>query len=157
AAAFRVVTEPMLAAAREHHPGPGAIMIDSNENPLGPCTMARESVVNLAPQGGRYLDGLTEDLVKAVAQAEGIKPDYVTVHAGSTPALHATVCAFTSSQRSYVTADPGFEAGMYSSKSTNARVVKVPLAKDYAHDVKAMIAAGQDAGIFYICNPNNPT
>jgi histidinol-phosphate/aromatic aminotransferase/cobyric acid decarboxylase-like protein len=29
--------------------------------------------------------------------------------------------------------------------------------KDYAHDVKAMLAAAPDAGLFYICNPNNPT
>jgi len=36
-------------------------------------------------------------------------------------------------------------------------VVKVPLTKTYAHDVKAMIAAAPNAGLFYICNPNNPT
>jgi histidinol-phosphate aminotransferase len=40
---------------------------------------------------------------------------------------------------------------------SGARVVKVPLTKTYAHDVKAMLAAGPDAGVFYICNPNNPT
>jgi len=40
---------------------------------------------------------------------------------------------------------------------TGARVVKVPLTKTYAHDVKAMLAAASDAGVFYICNPNNPT
>jgi histidinol-phosphate aminotransferase len=38
-----------------------------------------------------------------------------------------------------------------------ARVIKVPLTKTYAHDVKAMLAAGPDAGVYYICNPNNPT
>jgi len=27
----------------------------------------------------------------------------------------------------------------------------------HAHDVKAMIAASPNAGVFYICNPNNPT
>ena len=36
-------------------------------------------------------------------------------------------------------------------------MVKVPLTKTYAHDVKAMLAAAPDAGVFYICNPNNPT
>ena len=41
--------------------------------------------------------------------------------------------------------------------ATGARVVKVSLTKTYAHDVKAMIAAAPDAGLFYICNPNNPT
>jgi len=155
--AMRIVTEPMLASARERHPSAGAIMIDSNENPLGPCVTAREASAGIIPQGGRYLDGLTDDLTKTVAQMEGLKPDYVSLHPGSTPPLHHSVCAFTSAQRSYVTADPGFEAGMFAVRATGARVVKVPLAKDYAHDAKAMLAAGQDAGVFYICNPNNPT
>ena len=157
AVALRIVTEPMLARARDHHPPADAIMIDSNENPLGPCVSAREAIVNITPQGGRYLDGLTEDLVNTIAQMEGMKPDYVTVHAGSTVPLHHIVCAFTSPERSYVTADPGFEAGMFSAKAIGARVVKVPLAKSYAHDVKAMLAAGTDAGLYYICLPNNPT
>src|SRR6266550_3159153 len=157
AVALRVVTEPMLARARDHHPPSDAIMINSNENPLGPCSSAREAIVTITPQGGRYLDGLTEDLVNAIAQMEGVKPDYVTVHAGSTVPLHNTVCAFTSPQRSYVTADPGFEAGMFSAKAMGARVVKVPLTKAHAHDIKAMLAAGTDAGLFYVCLPNNPT
>lgn len=157
ALAMRIVTEPMLARAKEHHPPAGAVMIDSNENPLGPCAEARSAIAAVTPQGGRYLDGLTDDLTKAVAQMENLKTDYVTVHPGSTPPLHHTVCAFTSPQRSYVTADPGFEAGMYAVKATGARLVKVPLTKDYAHDVKAMLAAAPDAGLFYICNPNNPT
>src|SRR5215831_6126573 len=157
ALAMRVVTEPMLARAKAHHPPTGAVMIDSNENPLGPCVMAQDAMKGILPRGGRYLDGLTEDLQSAVAQMEGLKKDYVTVHPGSTPPLHHTVCAFTSTQRSYVTADPGFEAGMFSVQATGARVVKVPLTKDYAHVVKAMVAMGQDAGVFYVCNPNNPT
>src|SRR5437870_4917130 len=157
AVALRMVTEPMLARARDHHPPAGSIMIDANENPLGPCSSAREAIVTITPQGGRYLDGLTEDLVNAIAQMEGVKPDYVTVHAGSTVPLHHIVCAFTSQQRSYVTADPGFEAGMFYAQAMGARVVKVPLTKTYAHDVKAMLAAAPDAGLFYICSPNNPT
>jgi histidinol-phosphate aminotransferase len=157
AVAMRIVTEPMLARARDHHPPAGSIMIDANENPLGPCTSAREAVVTITPQGGRYLDGLTEDLVSAIAQVDGVKTDYIAIQAGSTELLHHTVCAFTSPQRSYVTADPGFEAGMFAARAMGARVVKVPLTKNYAHDVKAMLAAGADAGLFYVCLPNNPT
>ena len=158
AAMMRIVTEPVLArAAREHHPPADAIMIDSNENPLGPCVSAREAVVNIAPQGGRYLDGLTEDLVGTMAQTEGVKSEYINIHAGSTVPLHDAVCAFASPTRSYVTADPGYEAGMFAAKAMGAPVIKVPLTKTYAHDVKAMLAAGPEAGIFYVCSPNNPT
>ncbi|MEJ7616360.1 MAG: aminotransferase class I/II-fold pyridoxal phosphate-dependent enzyme [Pyrinomonadaceae bacterium] len=33
----------------------------------------------------------------------------------------------------------------------------MPLAKDHSHDVKAMVKADPNAGVIYICNPNNPT
>ena len=155
--AMRIVTEPMLARARVHDPAPGGVMIDANENPLGPCASAREAMAAILPQGGRYLDGLTDDLVKQMVQREGVKPEYVRLYPGSSEPLHHTVCAYTSASRSYVTADPGYEAGMHAASAVKAKVVKVPLAKDYAHDVRAMIAAAPDAGVFYICNPNNPT
>jgi histidinol-phosphate aminotransferase len=157
AATYQIVTEPMLAAAaRRPHPSDG-VMIDSNENPLGPSQSAREAISAIIPQGGRYLDNLTDELIHTFAQQEGLNPDYVHAFPGSTPALRFAVIAFTSPQKSYVTADPGYESGMFAAANANARVVKVPLTKTYAHDVKAMLAAAPDAGLFYICSPNNPT
>jgi histidinol-phosphate aminotransferase len=46
---------------------------------------------------------------------------------------------------------------MYAAKANGARIIKVPLTASYAHDVKAMVAADPNAGVLYICNPNNPT
>src|SRR5579863_8383586 len=101
AAASQIFTEPMLAAAaRPHQPmSKDAVMIDSNENPLGPCQSARDAIANIIPLGGRYLDHLTEDLVHTFAQAEGLNPDCVDIFAGSTPALRFAVVAFTSPQK----------------------------------------------------------
>jgi histidinol-phosphate aminotransferase len=157
AAAFRVMTEPMLAAAARRPHSADAVLIDANENPLGPGQAARDAMAAIIPQGGRYSDNLTDELVKTFAQMEGLNPDYVQATVGSTPPLSLSVLAFTSPQRSYVTGDPGFELGMMAAAHSGARVVKVPLANTYAHDVKAMLAAAPDAGLFYICNPNNPT
>jgi histidinol-phosphate aminotransferase len=159
AAAVPFVTEPMLAAAAAAHRPytPDAVMIDSNENPLGPGQAARNAVAAIIPLSGRYCDNLTDDLVHAFAQQEGLNPDYIHVFPGSTPGLHFGVVAFTSPQRSYVTADPGYEAGMYAAERSKARAVKVPLTSTYAHDVRAMVAAAPDAGLFYVCSPNNPT
>jgi histidinol-phosphate aminotransferase len=158
AAAFHGMSEPMLAAAARRRPhAPDAVLIDSNENPLGPCQAARDAVSAIIPLGGRYSDNLTDELVAAFAQQQGLSPDSIYCTAGSTPPLSLSVLAFTSPQKSYVTADPGFETGMMMSAISGARVVKVPLTKTYAHDVKAMIAAAPDAGVFYVCNPNNPT
>lgn len=157
AMAFRVVTEADLAAEDRNVYHPGAVVIDANENPLGPCDAARKAIVDMAPQGGRYSYWLKEEFVKTFTQMEGIKPEYLRVFPGSSEPLHFTVLAYTSPTRSYVTADPGYEAGMRAAKITGARVVKTPLTKTYAHDVKAMAAAAPDAGIFYVCAPNNPT
>jgi len=79
--------------------------------------------------------------VKALAEMEGLKLEQVRVYAGSSEPLHHTVAAFASPQRSYVTADPGYEAGMSAAHAVGAKVVKVPLTKTYAHDAKAMLAA----------------
>lgn len=157
-AAFRITTEPMLAAASRRRPhAPDAVLIDSNENPLGPSQSARDAMSAILPQGGRYSDELTDNLIDVYAKQEGLNRDYIRVVVGSTPALALSVLTFTSPKKSYVTADPSFELGMTTAEHAGARVVKVPLTKTYAHDVKAMLAAGSDAGLFYICNPNNPT
>src|ERR1700716_848116 len=157
ALALRIVTEPMLAHALVHNFPKDAIRIDANENPLGPGASAREAAAAIASQGGRYSDWLTDDLVKTLAGVGGLKVEQVRVYAGSSDPLHHTVAAFASPQRSYVTADPGYEAGMFAANAVGAKVVKVPLTKSYAHDMKAMLAAAPDAGVFYICSPNNPT
>jgi histidinol-phosphate aminotransferase len=38
-----------------------------------------------------------------------------------------------------------------------AKTIKVPQRKDWSHDVQAMCSADPEAGVIYICNPNNPT
>ena len=96
-------------------------------------------------------------LESTLAEQEGVKPSYVLAYPGSSLPLHHAVLAFTGPNKSFVTADPGYEAGMTAAEVAGARIVKVPLTKTYAHDVRAMISAAPDAGLFYICTPNNPT
>src|SRR5713226_2938983 len=157
AMAFRIATEATLAAEDRKTFHPGAVVIDANENPLGPCDAAQKAIVDMAPQGGRYSYWLKEEFVKTFTEMEGLKPEYLRVFPGSSEPLHFSVLSFTSPAKSYVTADPGYEAGMRAAKIAGARVVKTPLTKLYAHDVKAMVAAAPDAGLFYVCTPNNPT
>src|SRR5260370_3119711 len=157
AMAFRITTEASLAAEDRAVYHPGAVVIDANENPLGPCDAARKAIVDMAPQGGRYSYWLKEEFVKTFTEMEGLKPEYLRVFPGSSEPLHFSVLAFTSPTGSYVTADPGYEAGMRAAKISGARIAKTPLTKTYSHDIKSMIAAAPDAGLFYVCSPNNPT
>jgi histidinol-phosphate aminotransferase len=136
---------------------PDAVLINANENPMGPCPEAAEAMRNIVQKGGRYMYGLTDELATTLAEVEGVKPDYVRPFAGSSAPLHQSVLAFCSPQKSYVAGDPGYEAGGRAAKFIGARAINVPLTKDYAHDVKAMAAADSNAGLIYLCNPNNPT
>ncbi len=157
AVGFRIVTEPMLAAAASRPYPKDAVLINANENPLGPCGVACGAVNDVASQGGRYSFWMTDDLLKTFSAMEGLKPHYLSAFPGSSGLLHYAVLAFTSPTKSYVTADPGYEAGAHAAKIAGARIVKVPLTKTYSHDAKAMLAAAPDAGLFYVCSPNNPT
>ncbi len=159
ALACQFVTEPMLAQVaieRSEYPK-GAVRINSNENPLGPCAAAREAVIAAVPDGGRYEFHLTEKLVKTFADQQGLKKEYILPVQGSTPALNFIVGAFTSPKLSYVAAEPGYDAVAHVAQAVGSRVVGVPLTKSWSHDVRAMLAQAPDAGVFYICTPNNPT
>lgn len=159
ASLFRGMGEAqMAAAARPAKHSPNAVIIDSNENPLGPCQSARNALSAIIPTGGRYSFDLAQELVSTFATSEGLKQDWVRATVGSTPSISLAVLAFTSpGKKSYVTADPGYEQGMNLAGGTGVRVVKVPLTRTYAHDVRAMLAAAPDAGLFYVASPNNPT
>lgn len=137
---------------------PDAVMINANENPLGPCEEARNAVHAIVAQGGRYLYGETDKVVALLSQQEGVKQSYIRIYPGSSAPLHQAVLAFTSSTKPLVMGDPGYEAGGRAAAFIGSPVVKVPLTSDYRHDVKAMLEkGGQNAGLYYICNPNNPT
>jgi histidinol-phosphate aminotransferase len=136
---------------------PDAVRLNANENPLGPCPEALEAVRRIAPLSGRYLFDQTFAFVDAMAASENLPASHVLPSAGSSDPLHRAVVAFTSSSRPLVTAEPGYEAPEGAARLNNAKVIKVPLRKDYSHDPKAMAIAHPEAGVIYICNPNNPT
>ncbi len=151
-------TVPARKRARVLAPPPDAVLINANENPLGPCKAACDAIASIAPKGGRYdIDDETGKLTKTFAAQNNLKEDHVIVYAGSSEPLHYTVLAFTSPAHPFVTADPSYEAGMVAATAAGAPILKVPLTKAHAHDVRAMVAASPSAGVIYICNPNNPT
>ncbi len=143
---------------------PDAVKINANENPMGPSPEACQAIHNIVKSSGRYMYEDTYALAEAMAAVEGLrfgyKPDnsYIEIFAGSSAPLHQAVLGFCSKDRPFVKADPGYEAGERAAKYVGAQVINVPLRKGtWDHDVKAMLAAAPNAGLFYVCNPNNPT
>jgi histidinol-phosphate/aromatic aminotransferase/cobyric acid decarboxylase-like protein len=137
---------------------PDAVRISGNENPLGPCKEACEAVAKVVSQGGRYdPNGENAEFHRTAASMEGLKRAYVAGFAGSADPLHRTIAAFTAPDKPLVTGNPGYEAPERTAEFIGAKVIRVPLQADGCHDVKAMVKASPAAGVYYICNPNNPT
>lgn len=165
-AALPFYNEPALAQLSMVRNMPAdAVKINANENPLGPCPEAADAIYNAVKKGGRYMYEDTYELAQVMAGIEGVKfsykpsENYIEIFAGSSAPLHQAVLAFCSKDRAFVKADPGYEAGERAAKFIGAKTVNVPLRQGaWDHDVKAMLAAaGPNAGLFYVCNPNNPT
>lgn len=157
-AALPFYNEPALAQLSKVDNVPSdAVMINSNENPLGPSPEALEAVHKIAVNGGRYLYGETDKVQALLSEQEGVKGSYVRIYPGSSAPLHQAVLAFTSPDKPLVMADPGYEAADRAAKWIGATTIRVPLTSDFKHDVKAMVAASPNAGLIYICNPNNPS
>jgi histidinol-phosphate aminotransferase len=144
--------EPSRAA----EPG-GPILLNSNENAYGPFP----SVLAMSSpfQGvNRYPDHHSDVITERLAGLHRVDLSRVLTGCGSTEILRMAALAFTGPAKKLIMAAPTFEAiGEYAAV-VEVDVVKVPLAANFAHDLGAMLtAAGTDAGLVYICNPNNPT
>ncbi len=171
AASLPIITESHLALAAMQRPSqkstfpklphptdPNAVMINANENPLGPCTEALAAITAIAKYGGRYdATGCQDELTTLLSKEYGVPSEYLAIYAGSSEPLQYTALAFTSPAKSYIAANPTYESGYGAAAGGGAKVIQLPLTKTYAHDVKAMVAADPNAGVLYICNPNNPT
>ncbi len=163
AAAMPILTEADLANAKLASQAfgvlpPDAVIINANENPLGPSQAARDAITKILSVSGRYdRNGELDALTSEFAAMHGLKPENVAVYAGSSEPLHYITLAFTSPTRSLVMADPSYESAAYAATFSKATVHKTPLTSTFAHDVRAMVAADPNAGLIYIVNPNNPT
>lgn len=132
-------------------------LLNINEFPSGPTPAAVAIMHQMAVNGNRYYMGETKNFTAELAAYHDLKPDYVTLYGGSSEVLHFTTLAFTSPTKSLVTADPTFESPWRVAEINGAKVHKIPLNKNYSYNMQAMVAADPSPGLFYVCNPNNPT
>jgi histidinol-phosphate aminotransferase len=141
--------------SRAPQPG-GPLLLNSNENAYGPFP----SVLALANpfQGVNRYPEHSDVIAERLAAQNKVDVSRVVTGCGSGEILRVSAYAFTGRGRKLVTAAPTFEGiGRYA-EAVDAEVIRVPLTASFTHDLGAMLhAAGSDAGLIYICNPNNPT
>ncbi|HEY5906390.1 MAG TPA: aminotransferase class I/II-fold pyridoxal phosphate-dependent enzyme [Vicinamibacteria bacterium] len=136
------------------------IRINSNENPLGPGEKATQAFARGLLDSGRYPTNARPsmgDLRESIARRLSVRPENVSLGAGSWEVLRTAVRLYTSSSRALVTATPSFEQPEGMAAQLGVGVRKVPVDKDGRLDLEPMVKASRWAGLVFFCNPNNPT
>jgi histidinol-phosphate aminotransferase len=142
---------------------PDAVIISSNENPLGPAQSSLTAICNTASMGGRYHGEETMETVAVFNELFGLpkagpgKPSYSALFPGSGGPLDLALMSNIGPDKPLVYGDPSYEQGWRAADRMKAPKYPVPLTAAYAHDVKAMLKAHPSPGAYYIVNPNNPT
>jgi histidinol-phosphate aminotransferase len=134
-------------------------LLNFNENPYGPSPQAMEAIVGSVARYGRYYhDWDYYELRSLLAKRYGLTPEHVLVGAGSTEILKLCDDVFLRTRPRLVVAEPAYEAVILYAVNSRAEAVKVPLTRDFRHDLPAMAkAVAPNTGMVYLCNPNNPT
>ena len=150
---------PAWASAGTPDPAPAAkVRINANECWAGPLAPGAAAAAAIIASSNRYAPHDERgDFLRAVAMVEGVPLDHIAPWPGSSDPLCRAVVTFCSPTRGLVTADPTFELAGRTAEWLGAPVKRVPLTRDFSHDVRAMLAADPTAGLYYICTPNNPT
>lgn len=142
-----------------------AIRLDRNENAYGASEKAIAAIQQSAGRVSHYQDGnvLKNTLASyhsdPSGKKEGLRPEQIVVGCGSTDILRMAASAFLGPGKSLIQATPTCELLLSYAKQNGSKVIEMPLRKDFAHDLDAMLqrTQGQDSGLVYICNPNTPT
>lgn len=159
AMAAATIGRPAWASGGVPDPAPNAkVRIGANECWTGPLAPGQAAAAAIISSSNRYSpQDQRGDFIKAVMSVEGVPYDHVAPWPGSSDPLSRSVVTFCSPTRGLVTADPTFELAGRTAEWLGVPVKRVPLTADFTHDVKAMLAADPNAGLYYICTPNNPT
>ncbi|WP_137817991.1 histidinol-phosphate transaminase [Pseudomonas sp. 2FG] len=150
--------KPVDELARELDLDPATIVkLASNENPLGPSPKALAAIREAVAELTRYPDGNGFALKSLLAVRCGVKVNQVTLGNGSNDILELVARAYLASGLNAVFSEHAFAVYPIATQAVGAEGRVVP-AKDWGHDLEAMLAAiDANTRVVFIANPNNPT
>ena len=135
----------------------GPIRMGSNENPYGPSESMRKAMVNGFDNGCRYPWGYNAELVKMIAEKEGVPEDHIVLVAGSTEGLKIAGITFGGGGE-IISCTPTFLTMMSYAELWNTGINWVPLNKDLDFDLEEIEKrVSYKTKMVFLCNPNNPT
>lgn len=150
--------KPITELAREMHLNEEDIVkLASNENPLGISPKADYAIQEAILEIARYPDGNSFALREAVSNKFNVSPDQIVFGNGSNDILELVARAYLSADSEVIYSQHAFAVYPLVTQAMGAKGVVVP-AKDFGHDLSAMLAAVTDkTSLIFIANPNNPT
>jgi histidinol-phosphate aminotransferase len=138
-----------------------AVMISSNENPLGPGPAAYQALLDgLDQQAGRYPTNFRpshRDLMQTIADKFDARVENITLGTGSGEILENSAKAFTGPDKALITADPSYLQAVGVAERHGHPVHTVPLDANLRLDSEGIARAARGAGLIFLCNPNNPS
>ncbi|NOR81069.1 MAG: histidinol-phosphate transaminase [Methyloprofundus sp.] len=133
------------------------VKLASNENPLGPSTKVKQAIQAAIADLSRYPDGNGFALKAALSKKWGVNDKQITLGNGSNEILELLARAFLTTEHEVIFSQHAFAVYPLVTQAVGA-IAKVIPAKNYGHDLPAMLAGitGKTRLVF-IANPNNPT
>jgi len=129
----------------------------ANENPLGMPPSAREAAAQALAGSDRYPDAAGMQLRAALASRLDVPAANIVLGSGSSEILTMAAHALVQPGEGVVSSQYGFIVYAQAAQLVHARHVVVP-ARDFGHDLEAMLAAIDDrTRLVFVANPNNPT
>lgn len=134
------------------------VQLNANENPYSPSKNIQRVLTENFEMTCRYPFRVLSDLVKAIAEKEGVDKDHIVITGGSTEGLKTAGLIYGRDEREIIAADPTFQALLRYAETFNGLVHRVQLNNALEHDLEAMAEkVNAKTGLIFICNPNNPT
>ncbi len=134
------------------------VKLASNENPLGSSPAAKDAVVRMLDDLGRYPDGGGFYLKEAISESLNVAEEMIVLGNGSNEILELLAQLLLADNDETVYAWPAFIVYRLATMAHGAVGIEVPLDGDLKHDLPAMAGSiTERTKLVFISNPNNPT
>jgi len=144
-----VARVPAYVTARSRYRG--GILLDANENALGP------SAPDVDRELHRYPDPANGELRSALSAWLDVPGDHLWIGNGSDEVIDLLIRVLVDPGSAVAVVEPSY--GVYAQRveAHGARVRGVRLDHRFDLDVEATVAAADGCSLLFLCSPNNPT
>lgn len=146
-----------LYAANQFTKNFDVVQADKNENPYGPSRVALKAISKAMNLANRYEGRSRRQLIKLIAELNGVSPENVALGTGSGEILKTGGLIASWEEGSIVCADPTYQDLVRYASRARSKIIRVPVDENLACNLEAISnAIKNDTRMVYLVNPNNP-